>query len=60
MRRGVAAIEYALILSMIAVFSISAIQQLGVGMTGSFNRLTTQMETDSGGKHRRQLFRFVQ
>jgi len=40
----VATIEYALILSTIAVFGISAIQHLGAGLNRSFNRLTAELE----------------
>ena len=42
-RRGVTAIEYALIAALIAVAAIAAMQLVGTGLINTFNSIATQL-----------------
>ena len=42
-RRGVTAIEYALIAALVAVAAIAAMQLVGTSLTGTFNSIATQL-----------------
>lgn len=45
MRKGQALVEYALILILISVVSITALMQLGKGITKTFNAINSAMES---------------
>jgi pilus assembly protein Flp/PilA len=49
-RRGVTAIEYGLIASLVAVVIIATLTTLGADIANSFSYISTQIATTAGGK----------
>ncbi|MEO1045125.1 MAG: Flp family type IVb pilin [Pseudomonadota bacterium] len=46
-KKGATAIEYGLIAALIAVAAITAMQGLGNNLSGTFNQVSTQLESGS-------------